>query len=110
MFKFKVGDTVKVTSGKDKGREGKIEMIFPKEGTALIPEVNIYKKHVKPAVTADKKGGIFSVPRPLNFAKIALICPKCKKITRVGIKDKKRICKKCGKAIDSITKKRKAKK
>ncbi len=102
MLKYKVGDSVKVTSGKDKGRDGKIEKVFPKEGSVLIPGINMYKKHVKG--TTGQKGGIYDVPRPLAFAKIALVCPKCKKPTRVGFsvlpKEKVRICRKCGKEID----------
>ena len=82
MLKLKIGDTVKITAGKDAGREG---------------------KHVKGV--GDVKGGIYDIPRPLGFGKIALICPKCKKITRVGFKfvgtEKVRICRKCNKEIDT---------
>lgn len=103
MLKFKAGDTVKITIGKDKGREGKIETVYPKESLALIPEINIYKKHVKGQ--QGQKGGIYPIPRPLPFSKFALVCPKCKKVTRVGFrlveKDKVRVCKKCGKEIDT---------
>lgn len=103
MLKLKIGDVVKITAGKDKGREGKIEKIFPKQPKALIPGINIYKKHVKGR--QGQKGGIYDIPRPLDFAKIALICPKCKKATRVGFKivekSKSRICKKCNKEIDT---------
>ncbi len=103
MLKLKVGDTVTITIGKDKGREGKVEKIFPKQSKVLIPGVNIYKKHVKGR--QGKKGGIYDIPRPLDFAKIALICPKCKKATRVGFKivekNKSRVCKKCNKEIDT---------
>lgn len=102
MIKFKKGDTVKITSGKDKGRTGKIEKVFSEEGKALIPEINVYKKHVKSF--GDVKGGVYSLPRALAFAKIGLICPKCKKVTRVGFKfagkEKVRICRKCKKEID----------
>lgn len=107
MKKFKTGDTIKVILGKDKGREGKIEKIYPREDSALIPGINVYKKHVKGA--RGQKGGIYDVPRPLGFAKIALVCPKCKKVTRVGFrvlpKEKVRICRKCRKEIDSSKKK-----
>lgn len=100
-MKLKVGDTVKVTIGKDKGREGKIEKIFPKERTVLIPGMNVYKKHVKGR--GEVKGGVYDLPRPLGFGKIALICPKCKKITRVGFRmagsQKVRFCRKCGKEV-----------
>jgi len=103
MLKFKIGDTVKITAGKDKGREAKIEKVIPTEEKALIPGVNLYKKHVKGF--GDVKGGIYSIPRPLGFGKIALICPKCKKMTRIGFKfagdEKVRICKKCKKEIDT---------
>lgn len=103
MIKFKKGDTVKITAGKDKGREGKIEKIIPEEGKAVVPGVNLYKKHVKGF--GEVKGGVYDIPRPLSFAKIALICPKCKKTIRVGFKiigeEKSRICKKCGKEIDT---------
>lgn len=103
MIKFKTGDTVKITIGKDKGRNGKVEKVFPKEEKVLVPTVNLYKKHVKGF--GDTKGGIYDLPRPLSFGKIALICPKCKKQTRVGFKfvdkEKVRICRKCHKEIDT---------
>lgn len=102
--KFKIGDNVKITSGKDKGREGKIEKIL--DGEVLIDGVNIYKKHVKASqVREGQKGGIYSLPRPLPVASIALICPKCKKVTRIGIRmvgeEKVRVCRKCNKEIDT---------
>ncbi len=105
MLKFKVGDSVKITLGKDSGREGKIEFIDTKTRTAIVPGVNIYKKHVKgQGVKGGQKGGIYELPRPLAFSKIALLCPECKKVTRVGFrvveKEKVRICKKCKKEID----------
>ena len=103
MIKFKIGDTVKITAGKDKGREGKIEKLNPTEEKVMIPGVNLYKKHVKGF--GDVKGGVYDIPRPLGFGKIALICPQCKKITRVGFKfagdEKVRVCRKCGKEISS---------
>ena len=103
MIKFKVGDTVKITAGKDKGREGKIESIDRKHNLMVIPGLNIYKKHVKGF--QGQKGGIYDIPRPFAFAKVALICPKCKKVTRVGFrvmeKEKVRVCRKCGKEIDT---------
>lgn len=107
MLKFKIGDTVKVTTGKDKGRSGEIEKIDLKRASILIPGINVYKKHVKGS--QGQKGGIYDIPKPLAFSKIALVCPKCKKETRVGFKlagsEKVRICRKCGKEI--VVKKKK---
>jgi large subunit ribosomal protein L24 len=97
-MKLKKGDTVIITTGKDKTRRGKIEKIFPKENKILIPGVNMYKRHAK---KRDEKnvGGIIDFSRPLNSSNVALICPKCNKQTRIGYlisKDgKTRICKKC---------------
>ena len=102
-MKLKKGDQVIVTTGKDKGRKGKIEKIFPKLDKVLIPQINVYKKHVKS--TPGQKGGIFDIPRPLALSKLALICTKCKKPTRVGfkiVKDKKvRVCRKCKREVDT---------
>lgn len=107
MLKFKSQDKIRILSGKDKGREGEIEKVIPKRSSVLVPGVNIYKKHVKGV--PGQKGGIYEIPRPLSYAKIALICPKCKKITRVGFKlvdsKKKRVCRKCGREIDTGVKK-----
>lgn len=104
MIKFKKGDTVKITSGKDLGRTGQIEKVYARDALALVSGVNLYKKHVKAQATRDKKGGIFEIPRPLSLAKIALVCPNCKKETRVGftVKENKktRVCKKCKKTIN----------
>ena len=102
MLKFKIGDKVKVSSGKDKGRTGDIERIFPKKNLALVPGINIYKKHLKGR--PGQKAGIHEIPRPLSFSKISLICPKCNKPTRIGFKlvgeEKTRFCRKCKREID----------
>jgi len=102
MVKFKTGDKIKILAGKDKGREGEVEKVFPKVFSLLVPGVNIYKKHVKGM--PGKKGGIYEIPRPLSFSKVGLICPKCKKVTRVGFKlmdlEKIRVCRKCKREID----------
>lgn len=101
MKKFKKGDKVIVTAGKDKGRESIIERVMDQK--VLLPGINIFKKHLKATLAADKKGGIYEIPRPVNVAKIALICPNCKKVTRVGLRkegDKtQRYCKKCDRNI-----------
>jgi large subunit ribosomal protein L24 len=101
MNKIKVGDTVKVISGKDKGREGKVEKILPKKKSAVVVGVNMYKRHLKGF--QGQKGGIHDIARPILISKVILICPNCKKATRVGVKiekeEKLRICKKCNKKI-----------
>lgn len=98
-MKIKKGDTIIITAGKDKGKKGKIEKVFNQEAKVLVPGLNIYKRHTK---KRDEKnpGGIVEFSRPLPIGNVALLCPSCKKPTRVGFlvtKDEKhRVCKKCG--------------
>ena len=97
-MKIKKGDKVRVIKGKDRGRENTVEKVFPKEGKVLVSGLNIYKKAVRPT-QQNQKGGIFDVTKPLPVENVVLLCPKCKKPTRVGYQieggKKQRICKKC---------------
>lgn len=101
-MKLKKGDQIKVVMGKDRGRKGKITKIIPKAQKVLVAGINTFKKHLKPQ-GEKKPGGIIDVVKPLPTSNVALICPKCGKITRIGyqiVKESKlRICKKCKAAI-----------
>lgn len=101
-MKLKKGDNVLVTIGKDKGRKGKVEQVNPNRNSVLVTGVNVYKRHLKKR-DEQHPGGIVDFPRPLSVAKVALICPKCGKATRVGYLmtkgEKVRICKKCEQKI-----------
>lgn len=103
-MKLQTGDEVLVTAGKDKGRKGKIDKVFPAESKVRVENINVYKKHVKGL--GDQKGGVIEFSRPLLVGNIALICPKCAKPTRIGYRidkkgEKNRVCVKCGRAIDA---------
>lgn len=69
MKKFKKGDMVLVTSGKDKGKTGEIMKVLPKKDAVIVGGANLYKKHVKP--TQNQEGGIVSKERPLSTGKIS---------------------------------------
>ncbi len=101
-MKIKKSDQIIVTMGKDKGRKGKVDAVYEKEGTVLVPGINIYKRHQKKR-DEQHQGGIIEYARPLSFGKIALVCPKCGKPTRVGYivakGEKERICRKCEQKI-----------
>lgn len=101
-MKIKKGDKVKIVAGKDNGREGTVQKVFEKQNTVLVPGVNLYKKHVRKSDQMPK-GGVVEMPRPLQAGKVMLVCPKCKKMTRIGYSvengKKTRICKKCKSAI-----------
>lgn len=100
-MKIQKGDKVKIMLGKDRGKEGKVEFVRGKEGKVFVGGANLYKRHVKKY--KDMQGGIIDIPKPLDVSNVALICPNCNKLTRVGYKiegnEKMRICKKCGKEI-----------
>ncbi|MFA5392336.1 MAG: 50S ribosomal protein L24 [Candidatus Paceibacterota bacterium] len=92
------GDLVIITKGKDKDKTGKVIKVFPKENRLIIEALNLVKK-IKKAKKQGEKGEIISVPRPINRANVMLICPHCKKPTKIASKEegkkKVRICKKC---------------
>jgi large subunit ribosomal protein L24 len=101
-MKIKKGDTVKILSGKDKGKTGVVSKTFPSENKVLVEGINLYKKHIKPGGQR-QKGETILVNRPLNVSKVMLVCKNCGKPTRVGFKieanTKSRYCKKCGALI-----------
>lgn len=106
MEKIKKGDKVKILLGKDRGKEEKVEKVYGKKGKILILGANLYKRHVKKQGTIE--GGIIDIPKPFTVSNVALVCPNCKKVTRIGYtmagKDKVRICRKCRKEIDKNAK------
>ena len=106
---IKTGDTVVVISGKDKGKEGKIQKAFPAEGKIIVSGVAMVKKHQKPRGQG-MPGGIIEKEAAIPACKVMLVCPTCKKATRVAHKfvevegqkpQKVRSCKKCGATIDN---------
>lgn len=101
-MKIKKGDKVKITVGKDSGKDGVVEKVYKNTNKVIVTGINLYKRHVKKNEKMPQ-GGIIDLPRAIDVAKLALICPRCGKITRVGFrieKNKKyRICKKCDSKI-----------
>jgi large subunit ribosomal protein L24 len=96
----KVGDTVKIISGKDKGKKGKVLEVSPAEGKVIIEGRNMATKHVKPRKQG-QQGGIVKAESALYACKVMLVCPKCSEPTRVahtilGDGTKLRVCKHCG--------------
>ncbi|CCO65155.1 50S ribosomal protein L24 [Listeria monocytogenes serotype 4b str. LL195] len=99
----KKGDKVKVITGKDKGKSGKVLAAFPKKDRVLIEGINMVKKHTKPS-NINPQGGILNVEAPIHVSNVMLIDPKTGEPTRVGYEvkgDKKvRVAKKSGEVID----------
>ncbi|MEN1140941.1 50S ribosomal protein L24 [Listeria monocytogenes] len=99
----KKGDKVKVITGKDKGKSGKVLTAFPKKDRVLIEGINMVKKHTKPS-NVNPQGGILNVEAPIHVSNVMLLDPKTGEPTRVGYEvkgDKKvRVAKKSGEVID----------
>ena len=95
----KTNDTVVILTGKDKGKQGKVLAVSPKEGKVIVEGLNMVKKHVKPRRQGET-GGIVDAESAIYACKVMPVCPKCNKATRVAHKiegDKKvRVCKHCG--------------
>ena len=84
-LKIKSGDTVKVIAGDHKGSEGKVLRVDREKNKAIVEGVNMVSKHTKPSAKSPQ-GGIVKKEAPIHISNIALIDPKSKKATRVGIK------------------------
>jgi large subunit ribosomal protein L24 len=96
-------DTVKVITGRDKGKEGRVLRIFPNEGKVLIEHVMMVKKHVHQDPQRNIQGGIAEQESPISLSNVQLVCTTCGPV-RVGHEvrgDRKvRVCKKCGTTLE----------
>lgn len=101
MMKIKKGDTVKVITGKDKDKEGKVLAVNSAKNTVLVEGVNMVTKHAKPSM-ANQQGGIINKEAPIDLSNVMYVHKG--KATRVGFKmdgDKKvRVAKSTGDVID----------
>jgi large subunit ribosomal protein L24 len=99
-MKIKKGDIVKIISGNDKSKQGKVLAVFPRAGRIVIEGVNMKKKHVR-SKRQGQKGELVRMPSPFPASRAMLVCPKCSMPTRTrrrvndsGIKIRE--CGKCG--------------
>ena len=118
-LKIRKGDVVHVLRGKDRGKEGRVIETLPKDGRVLVENINVIKRHQRPKPIQNASrmggasiipGGIIEKPAPLPVSNVMVVCPTCRKPTRVGtvtktVKDKTirvRVCKNagCGQEID----------
>ena len=103
MSNIRKGDSVVVTTGRDKGKKGSVLKVFPKENRALVQGVNVVKRHQRQTQT--QQAGIVTKELPIHLSNIAHVDPKSGKATRIGSKTlndgrKVRFAKKSGEVID----------
>ncbi len=99
MAIIKKGDIVAVRSGKDRGKSGKVLRVWPAEERALVERLNLVK-HFERRSQQNPSGGVIEREAAIALAKLALVCPKCQKPSRVGWQisadgTKQRICRHC---------------
>ena len=104
MAHVRRGDTVGVIAGRERGKRGKILRVLEEKGRVVVEKVNMVKKHQRPTQKV-RQGGIIEREGPLAISNVQLVCSRCDRPVRTGIKiladDRKvRVCKRCGESVD----------
>ena len=108
-IELKKNDTVKVISGRDKGKTGRVLAVSRDSGKVLVEHVSMIKRHTRPNPAKQIKGGIAERESPIAVSNVMVVCPGCNKTTRIGHHldhaaggktRRTRVCRKCGQALD----------
>ncbi len=106
---IKKEDTVKVLSGRDKGKTGRVLQVNRETGKVLVEHVMLLKRHTRPNPAKQIKGGIAERESPIYASNVMVVCPGCNKPTRIGHHvdvvaggktRRTRVCRKCGQTLD----------
>lgn len=102
--KIKKDDKVKVITGKDKGKIGKVLRVINKKSRVVVENINVVKSHQKPSMK-NPQGGIIDKEAPVDFSNVMLMCNHCMSPVRIKVKtledgNKVRTCRKCNETID----------
>lgn len=103
--RIKKDDKVKVVSGKEKGKMGKVLKVLRDRNRLVIENVNFVKRHTRPGGQT-RQGGIVEKEAPIHWSNVMLVCNKCINPVRIKmqrLEDGKtvRVCRKCGELIDT---------
>ena len=105
-LKIRRGDKIQVISGRDKGEQGEVLRVLPKNSAVVVQGINLRKKHQRQIQAGGKtmNPGVIQFEAPVHVSNIMLVCPKCKQLSRVGIRRSEgsveRFCKKCEAVVD----------
>ena len=102
---IKKGDQVRVMTGRDRGKTGRVLAVNPDKRTVTVEHANIIKRHTRPNPSKNVKGGIVEKEGSMSISNIQLLCAACNKGTRLGHKilpdgTKERICRRCGNTLE----------
>ncbi|MBZ5702974.1 MAG: 50S ribosomal protein L24 [Acidobacteriia bacterium] len=105
VFSVRKGDQVKVMSGRDRGKTGRVLSVHPKKNAVVVEHANMIKRHTRPNPGKNIKGGIVEKEAPINVSNVMIVCPSCGKHTRVGhtqLPDgtRTRSCRRCATTLD----------
>ena len=104
MVDIRRNDTVKVITGRDKGKEGRVLRVFPDKNKVLVEHVMMVKKNVRPNPQKQIKGGIAEQESPISISNVMLVCSSCNKPSRIGheVQGERnvRVCKSCGSTLE----------
>jgi large subunit ribosomal protein L24 len=101
---IKKDDFVKIITGKDRGKQGKVMRVFPKEERLTVERLNMVKRHTRPTKQM-QQGGIIEREGKIHISNVMLVCTKCERGVRIGhrhLEDGKkvRVCRRCGEVLD----------
>ncbi len=97
-------DQVRVITGRDKGKQGRVLRVIPDEGKVLVEHVMMVKKNVRPNPQRNVKGGIAEQESAISISNVMLMCSSCNRPSRVGHEARGdkfvRVCKRCGATLE----------
>ena len=102
--KIHKGDMVMITKGRDRGKQGEVQRVYPQDERVYVEGANMVKRHRK-AQPGVSQSGIISMEAPLSISNVKLVCPLCGVVARMGFTflndgKKVRLCKKCNQPIE----------
>jgi large subunit ribosomal protein L24 len=102
---IKRGDNVRVITGRDRGKTGRVLGVNPAKRTVTVEHAGMIKRHTRPNPQKNVKGGIVEKEGTLPISNVQLLCPACNKGTRIGHKvlpdgTKERVCRRCGNTLE----------
>jgi len=102
---IKRGDQVRVMTGRDRGKTGRVLAVNPAKRTITVEHAGMIKRHTRPNPSKNVKGGIVEKEGAIAISNVLLLCPACNKGTRLGHKmlpdgTKERVCRRCGNSLE----------
>jgi len=104
-IRIRKGDNVKVISGRDAGKSGRVLSVNPRKNTVIVEHANIIKRHTRPNPAKNIKGGIVEKEGPVHASNVMIVCSGCGKHARIGHSvlpdgSRVRVCKRCNTTLD----------